>query len=786
MADTRKPLILTLDLVEPSPKDDVGAAPLASTEPSSPPEAEAESAPAALTPSVPSRVDAVASRRRRRDEAAATAAAEPQPHPVKVVKPPRASKPPRVLAEPREPAPRPQEAGPGLARWAYPTAAVAAVLWAGCLVTFAVGYERGAAAFEFAPLRWAVTGLLALLPAALMLVFGYMVRQSARLAEQSRRTQAMADVMSGPAALAGAHAQGAVGAMREEIARAQAAADEIARRMSALGDSLAEETRRVSEAAVQAERAASRLGGRLQSERAELSSLSGALDAQLASASEGAARHARLAAEASDLAGANLHEAQAALAARTADLVSAAGEAARASDVLGDDLAQRGDRLERLAEGLKAEQAQWAAVAQALLADQEDMAARLETERARFGDAAAEARAAGDTLQAAATDGSGALEQLARETAQAREVLDAAARDHAAESAGRLAAAQAALESEHQAALERIARSADAAREEAVRSASKAAAEAEAAGEAARRRVEGLAEAAFAAGQRADQAFDSRLTAARRALESQAALIEEAGLRSTAQIEAGVEALRAAARRERAPDAAAAPPPPAPPAPPAPASDLRVEPQTESRVSEGFARLERTVDPPAPQAEPEAAPPEPAAAPPLRSRLALAAVDEELFASPARDASASQEGGSDEWSWKDLLTAIEDPQLLDDDALAERMIGEIEAMGVDPGALLPRARIDEIARAVDAGDSGRAREAVRRLAPAAVRRLSRRVMTDKVLRGQADLYRRRYGDLVRDERSRHGGDGNGAVSALLGSDPGRAFLLLDAAVGDLH
>lgn len=186
-------------------------------------------------------------------------------------------------------------------------------------------------------------------------------------------------------------------------------------------------------------------------------------------------------------------------------------------------------------------------------------------------------------------------------------------------------------------------------------------------------------------------------------------------------------------------------------------------------------------------------PAEPAAeadpAPPLRPRLQLTATDDLLFAPTPRSPEFGAEPASSpdgDWSWKDLLTAIDDPQPLDDDALAERMIGEIEAMGVDPGALLPRARIDEIARAVDAGDEGRARETVRRLAPAAVRRLSRRVLTDKVLRGQADLYRRRYGELVREERGRRGGDGDGAVSALLGSDPGRAFLLLDAAVGDLH
>ncbi|HTK34605.1 MAG TPA: polar localization protein TipN [Caulobacteraceae bacterium] len=138
---------------------------------------------------------------------------------------------------------------------------------------------------------------------------------------------------------------------------------------------------------------------------------------------------------------------------------------------------------------------------------------------------------------------------------------------------------------------------------------------------------------------------------------------------------------------------------------------------------------------------------------------------------------------SDEWTWKDLLSSMDEPGA-DDDALAERLIAEIEALGVDSGALLPRPRIDEIAAALQTGDAGGAREVVRRLAPAAVRRLSRRVLTDKVLRAQADRYVRRYEELLSDSAQR---DREGyMMAALLGSDPGRAFLLLDAAVGDLH
>ena len=138
---------------------------------------------------------------------------------------------------------------------------------------------------------------------------------------------------------------------------------------------------------------------------------------------------------------------------------------------------------------------------------------------------------------------------------------------------------------------------------------------------------------------------------------------------------------------------------------------------------------------------------------------------------------------ADEWTWKDLLSSIEEAPI-DEDSLADQLIAEIEALGVDAGALLPRARIDEIAAALQTGDASGAREVVRRLAPAAVRRLSRRVLTDKLLRAQAARYVRRYEDLIHDSATR---DREGFMTAaLLGSEPGRAFLLLDAAVGDLH
>ena len=210
-----------------------------------------------------------------------------------------------------------------------------------------------------------------------------------------------------------------------------------------------------------------------------------------------------------------------------------------------------------------------------------------------------------------------------------------------------------------------------------------------------------------------------------------------------------------------------------------------------ARLGPGPAEIVR----PAALSDPRSAEPAPrrievatAAAAGLRPRLKLTPAPAEETPTPPVQTrppapAASDEAATDEWTWKDLLASMDEPAA-DDDALAERLIGEIEALGVDAAALLPRPRIDEIAAALHTGDAGGAREVVRRLAPAAVRRLSRRVLTDKVLRAQADRYVRRYEELLSDSAQR---DRGGYMTAtLLGSDPGRAFLLLDAAVGDLH
>jgi hypothetical protein len=173
-----------------------------------------------------------------------------------------------------------------------------------------------------------------------------------------------------------------------------------------------------------------------------------------------------------------------------------------------------------------------------------------------------------------------------------------------------------------------------------------------------------------------------------------------------------------------------------------------------------------------------------------RLRLTPTATDEEFRSvfeqaqtrkqAPPPSAEPEGEGG---WSWRNLLAGIENSSP-GDTALGEKLAGEITAMGIDPHALLPRGRIDEIAAALQTRDTAGAREVVKRLAPAAIRRLVRRLFSDATLKGNTERFLARYAGMI-DEAV--GQDREGfLLAALLSSDAGRAYLLLDAASGDLR
>ena len=92
---------------------------------------------------------------------------------------------------------------------------------------------------------------------------------------------------------------------------------------------------------------------------------------------------------------------------------------------------------------------------------------------------------------------------------------------------------------------------------------------------------------------------------------------------------------------------------------------------------------------------------------------------------------------------------------------------------------MSRGRIEEIAAAIQTGDAAGAREVVRTLAPAAIRRIARRMLSDAAFRARVQMLIDHYRAVVADAKAR---DRQGyEAAAVLATKPGRAYLLLDAA-----
>lgn len=103
-------------------------------------------------------------------------------------------------------------------------------------------------------------------------------------------------------------------------------------------------------------------------------------------------------------------------------------------------------------------------------------------------------------------------------------------------------------------------------------------------------------------------------------------------------------------------------------------------------------------------------------------------------------------------------------------------------MGIEPDKLLPTGRIQEVAATLQAGDIDGGREVVRKLAPAAMRRIGRRLLTDENVNRQSQAFVRRYKTMIGEENA--GDPADPGLASLLDSDGGRIFLLIDAAGGE--
>jgi hypothetical protein len=356
----------------------------------------------------------------------------------------------------------------------------------------------------------------------------------------------------------------------------------------------------------------------------------------------------------------------------------------------------------------------------------------------------------------------------------------------------------------------------------------------------AREQVDHLSEAAFNAGQKANQVFEARLEEAQVLVEQSSKMIEDAGAAAARKLEeSAADARRAMGeitellgeieeRTARLPTVAQAQADQVRAAVAHGIGDLmeqarRTTAQAEAidadfqeRVRRNFEMLSeavrfmgvaavaptpartlerRAVEASPPEPEPEAlmSPPPEDVAPGaeladrigLRNRIRLAptATDQEFSAifeaasgAPPPGGDAAEETG-EPWTWKDLLAS------LDDDGEGTRLEvlleAELKRLGMDPEKLVPAAGVRQIAITLQAGDAKGGREIVRKLAPAAIRRLSRRLLTDQDVGRKGEIFVRRHMTLVNDTVARDpAGD---QLVELLSTKAGRMFLLLDAA-----
>ena len=727
-------------------------------------------------------------------------------------------------------------------RHTYMIAGVASALWVAGVAAW-LAFEVGSGAVELEPLRLAVYALIALAPAGMAIMLAHAVRQGAGLAAETRRARELSDALIAPTALAAQQTGEVLHSLRNDIDQASLAAERARHDMALLRQALSEETTRLNEAAETAARTARRLAEQLGAEREQMQALGVQLDSQASSVIEAVERQSRMVVDASDLAQTQLCEAEAALAARAADMAAAAGEAQDAARVAADDLARQTLRLENagsgvaeqiqsVEEGLGQQRAALVTAAYALRTDQEDFSAQVESQRAQLSEQLSATRTVtgelGDTstrtaetikdLVEAASDQFRALVEMSQREADGFDAATKLALDRFEALA---AEARDALVEETRSALTALQATADESRAAATNAA-----------EQAQVRADRLGEALFDAAQKADQAADARVDTARRIVVETGGLVEEAGDRVLERLESTFERMTAALaqidgsigelddRAARLPEearkrvdavrtsveeglAALA------------AASQKAAADTEAldagfqeRVRRNYDMLTEAVrlmgvvsgDTPSLRrrevvpagvtgaAEVDTGRQRPSRAEEprafgLRGRLKLEPMAGSGALSPAK---------GDRLDWNDLVDDGPGEAPLDLDtpvmpgeaaeALEARITAAIRRMGVDPNALLPRSRVEEAAQAVAERDPDRARQIVRRVAPAAVRSVSRRVLTDPDLRADAEAYVRTFS---RDLAAQAGtGDGVGILGRLT-SDGGRAYMLLDAAVGDL-
>ncbi|MBW8733080.1 MAG: tipN, partial [Asticcacaulis sp.] len=285
------------------------------------------------------------------------------------------------------------------------TVTFVSLLWACGMTAFVMAAQNNLTAFAAAPVRLIVLGFLALFPTALIFASAFALRNAAALSRQSARAAALADSMLAPAASAAMQTTELVDALRAQVDHAVRAVRLAHNDIAELSSRLKAETDRLHDAASIARATTNSVARSIEHERVAVQQMSVQLSEQSNGIIEAVDRQARMIADASDLAQTQLREAEATLAVRSSDMMTAATDVSTTARRVSEDLDRQTQRLEAagygvadqirvVEEGLSQQRAGLVSAALSLRADQEDFAVHIENQRAQLTEALAITRVA--------------------------------------------------------------------------------------------------------------------------------------------------------------------------------------------------------------------------------------------------------------------------------------------------------------------------------------------------------------------------------------------------------
>jgi len=381
----------------------------------------------------------------------------------------------------------------------------------------------------------------------MILASGYALRQASKLVAQTKRSEEMAQSLVGPVAVAAVDTEGLVRLLKSQIQDSLSAFKMAKDEMAVMSQSMREDAHLLHKAAELAHTKGQGLTASFTKERTALDTLSDKLGSQITGVLDAVDRQSRMVADASDLAQAQLREAEAALSTRALELSQTASEAQDISRAICEDLDQQTQRLETagaavsdqiqsVAQTLGEQRAELVSSALSLRAEQEDFAAHLDDARLQLTDSLAITRNATldlsdnaakgiENLKSVLDGASGAFQDLIAHSEEERLLMQDRVASTLDAIAQQAAGVRQDLLSETQTMMTRLSLAASEARQST-----------DQATQIAQERVDRLNESLFAAGMKADDVFESRLNAAKKLIDESSDLIVQAGQASTIKL----------------------------------------------------------------------------------------------------------------------------------------------------------------------------------------------------------------------------------------------------------